>query len=187
MARILSRKEIVIEMLQRFINKLKLKKWKRDGLIIGDNFNLERGSKIDSAFPWLIEIGNNVTLAPETLILSHDGSTKKVTNYTKIGNVIIKDNVFIGARSIILPNTIIGNNVIVGSNSVVIGNIPDDVVIAGNPAKIICTVEEFKNKHSKKMAKGILYDHSYKKRNNKDLSKRNKMKEELKEKVGYIF
>ena len=49
---------------------------------------------------------------------------------------------FLGMNSIILMGTHIGNNVIVGAGSVVHGRIPNDVVIAGNPAKIICTLEE---------------------------------------------
>lgn len=60
---------------------------------------------------------------------------------TKIG-----DNCFIGMNSIILMGAQIGDNVIVGAGSVVHGYIPNNVVIAGNPAKIICTLEEHYNK-----------------------------------------
>lgn len=46
----------------------------------------------------------------------------------------------------------IGNNVIVGAGSVVHGNVPGDVVIAGNPARVICTLDEHLEKRRKRTA-----------------------------------
>ena len=65
----------------------------------------------------------------------------------KAGITEIGDNVFIGMRAIILMGARIGNNVIVGAGSVVSGNFPDNVVIAGNPAKIICSLEQYYQKN----------------------------------------
>lgn len=170
----------------KIINEIKIKKWKKNGLIVGENFSLQKGAQIDSAFPWLITIGNKVTIAPDTLILSHDGSTKNVTGYTKVGCVEISDNVFIGAKSIILPNTTIGKNCIIGACSVVSGNIPDDMVVCGNPAKIICSVTEFKNKHEKNMLEAKKYDKSYTRKGKITDNKKKEMKKNLKNKIGYI-
>ncbi|MBO4726817.1 MAG: hypothetical protein J5631_00175 [Spirochaetaceae bacterium] len=55
---------------------------------------------------------------------------------------VIGNNVFIGMNAIILMGAHIGNNVIVGAGSVVSGTIPDDVVVAGNPARVVRTIEE---------------------------------------------
>ena len=63
---------------------------------------------------------------------------------------IIGEDVFIGMNSIILMGTHIGNNVIVGAGSVVSGNIPDNCVVAGNPARIISSLEEHYLKRKKK-------------------------------------
>ena len=60
----------------------------------------------------------------------------------------IGDNVFIGMGATILMGAHIGNNCIVGAGSVVSGKFGDDVVIAGNPARVICTIEEYYNKRS---------------------------------------
>jgi acetyltransferase-like isoleucine patch superfamily enzyme len=51
--------------------------------------------------------------------------------------VIIEDNVFIGACAIILKGVTIGKNSIIGAGSVVVSNVPKNVIVAGNPAKVI--------------------------------------------------
>lgn len=61
--------------------------------------------------------------------------------------ISIGDNVFLGARSVILPGTTIGNNCIVGAGAVIKGNFPENSIIVGNPAKIIGNSLEFAKKH----------------------------------------
>nr|MBW0026557.1 hypothetical protein [Segatella copri] len=51
--------------------------------------------------------------------------------------IVIGEGCFIGANTIILKGTTLGRNVVVGAGSVVCGTFPDNVIIAGNPAKII--------------------------------------------------
>ena len=51
----------------------------------------------------------------------------------------------VGMKSIILMGSQIGNNVIIGAGAVVSGNIPDNVVVAGNPAKVVCTLDDYMN------------------------------------------
>ena len=142
-------------MLSNIIKEMKLKRLQRKGLVVGKNINIEKGVIIDSSIPFLIEIGNNVTLAPYVHILAHDASTKIVLGYSKIGKVIIGDNVFIGAKSIILPNVKIGNNVVIGAGTIVSKDIPDNSVVVGNPGKKIMDMETFKNKHEINMKKNI--------------------------------
>ena len=81
---------------------------------------------IDDSHAWLIEIGDNVTLAPRVHILAHDASTKLYLGYTKIGRVRIGNDVFIGHVTIILPGVTIGDNVVIGAGSVVKSDIPDN-------------------------------------------------------------
>lgn len=173
-------------MISRLITKLKIKKWKNMGLILGNNVNIEKGVSLDPSLPWLIEIGNNVTIAPDTLVLSHDGSTKMILGYSKVGCVKIGNNVFIGAKCVILPSTIIGDNVVVGAGSIVNGIIPDNVVIAGNPAKIICTIDEFKKKHKNYFDNKNKYDDNYKRKKITHNLKQKMKKELLKSHGGYI-
>jgi acetyltransferase-like isoleucine patch superfamily enzyme len=107
-----------------------------------------------------ITIGRNVTISKEVIILTHDFSIwngmialdreNEKKRYEFLKKVQIGENCFIGARAFILPGTVIGNNVIVGAASVVNGTLPDNTVWAGNPARQICTIEEFTQKHISK-------------------------------------
>ncbi len=121
----------------------------KNGFRSGKNFHYNSGYPIDANYPWLITIGDDVTLASNVRILAHDASTVKVGALTKVGIVNIGNNVFIGADSIVLCNTRIGDNVIIGAGSVVTRDIPSNSVYAGNPAKFICTFDEYQQKHMK--------------------------------------
>lgn len=156
------------------------------GLKVGKNFNRLNSVILDPSHCWLIEIGDNVTMAPRVHILCHDASTKQFLNYTKIGRVTIGNNVFIGAEVVVLPGVTIGNNVIVGSNSTVTHDIPDNTVVAGTPAKVICTLEEYLNKEKERMESAPCYGEDYTLRKDVSMEKRMKQKEELKGKIGYI-
>ena len=123
----------------------------KKGLTIGNNVFINFGCIIDENFCWLISIGNNVTLAPNVHILSHDASTKKEIGYTKIGEVTIGNNVFVGAGTVILPGVNIGNKVVIGASSVVTKDIPENSVAVGNPAKVICTYDEYMEKQKTAM------------------------------------
>lgn len=100
--------------------------------------------------PFLIEIGNNVTITQDVKFITHDGSTwlirdAKGRRYL-FRRIIIRDNVFIGMNSIIMPGVSIGNNVIVAAGSVITKSVPSGVVIGGNPAKTIMMYEDYKQR-----------------------------------------
>ena len=174
------------EFIYRLRGEYTTEKLIRMGMKVGKNFGRLHGVILDPSHCWLIEIGDNVTMAPRVHILCHDASTKQFLGYTKIGRVNIGDNVFIGAESVILPGVTIGKNVIVGANSTVTHDIPDNSVIAGSPAKIICTIEEYLSKERKRMENSPCYGEEYTLRKNVSLEKRLKQKQELKDKIGYI-
>lgn len=79
--------------------------------------------------------------------MTHDASTRPVVGKTKVGKIIIGNNVFIGFGSIILPNCKIGDNVVIGAGSVVTRDIPSNSVAAGNPCRVVGNYENFKKKH----------------------------------------
>lgn len=158
----------------------------KDGLKVGDNFNAQEGTIIDPGHCWLIEIGNNVTLAPRVHILAHDASMKKFLGCTKIAPVKIGNNVFIGAGSIILPGVIIDDNVIVGAGSVVTKNLASGNVYGGVPAYKLQSLSDYLDKIEKEKKNKTFFDETFVIGNITD-EKKEKMKTILeKEKKGYI-
>ena len=116
-------------------------------------------SKIDLLTPFMLNIGNDVTITGAR-ILTHDASLYNSIGYSKVGKVVIGNNVFVGKDSIILPNTVIGNNVVIGAGAVVAKDIPDNSVVVGNPCRIICTYEEYLAKEKKLMEQRPVIDKS---------------------------
>ena len=82
-----------------------------------------------------IIIGNNVQVAPNVMIFTHDSSKNRSNPIEK--EVIIEDNAYIGAGAIILHGVRIGRNAIIGAGSVVTKNVEDFAIVAGIPAKVI--------------------------------------------------
>lgn len=154
------------------------------GLIVGKNFSRQGGVKIDTTNAFLIEIGDNVGLSNDVQILAHDNSTRRFLGVSKLWKVKIGNNVFVGAKSIILPNVTIGNNVIIGAGSVVTKDVEDNMVVAGNPARPISTLDDFICKQSKLLEKTELLDRSYSPLN-LDEVKKSKIKEMANE--GFVY
>lgn len=105
-----------------------------------------------SSEPYLIEIGNNVQITKDVTIHTHGGghvARMKYPNFDTFGKVVIKDWVYIGAYSQIMPGVTIGKGSLVAAGSIVTKSVPDGVVVAGNPAKLICTVEDYINRNIK--------------------------------------
>lgn len=94
------------------------------GVQIGENVHI-LNSQVDFGHGFLISIGNNVTLTG-VRVLAHDASTQIPLGVSKVGRVVIGDNVFVGQGAIILPNTHIGNRVVIGAGAVVSKDIPDN-------------------------------------------------------------
>jgi len=112
----------------------------KEGFIsFGDNGLLGVDSFINASVG-TVTIGNNVAIAPKVQIFSishHFESGKKTTECYKIKDVVIEDNVLIGAGAIILPGVVIGTGAIVAAGSVVNKNVPSMHIVGGIPARLI--------------------------------------------------
>ena len=97
------------------------------------------------AEPHLACMGNNVFIAADVSLITHDMSYEVFNHDIELegglstynGTIIIGDNVFVGARAMIMPGVKIGNRCIIAAGSVVTKDVPDGSVVAGIPAKII--------------------------------------------------
>ena len=130
-------------------------KWMRtQGVRIGEGtyfFDNPKNIGVDMTRPWLIEIGKNVQITRGVIILTHGYEWSVIKGISgevlgSAGKVTIGDNCFIGMNTIILKGTTIGENCIIGAGSVVSGTIPADSVVVGNPARVIMSVAEYKEK-----------------------------------------
>lgn len=100
-----------------------------------------------SSEPYLVTLGDNVHISIGANFVCHDGSTlpfrKDIPDLELAGEIRVGNDVFIGMGALILPNVVIGNRCIVGANSVVTKSVPDGSIVAGNPAKLVSTIEDF--------------------------------------------
>lgn len=97
----------------------------------------------------LLEIKDNVVISTDVTFVLHDFSASRVVKdlSNMHGRIIIGDNSFVGARSVILYGVELGENTLVAAGSVVTKSFKDgNVVIGGNPAKVIGTWEDLKTK-----------------------------------------
>lgn len=155
------------------------------GLKVGRNFQRLNHVLIDDSHPWLIEIGDDVTFAPNVHVLAHDASTKQFTGYTRISPVKIGNRVFVGAGSIILPGVTVGDDVIIGAGSVVTSDIPSGSVAYGTPAVVKMSLEEFISKEKANIASSKVYGDDYVFDYITE-EKKEEQKNDLKGKTGYI-
>lgn len=96
--------------------------------------------------PYLITIGNHVQITRNVSIYTHGGANclrKEHPDFDVFGKVVIEDWAYIGAFSQVMPGVTIGEGALVAAGSVVTKSVAPHTVVGGNPAKYICTTEEY--------------------------------------------
>lgn len=137
------------DVLTRMNDTRRLNSALRSGLRVGRDFRC-MGRVSFGSEPYLISIGNHVTISFEVAFITHDGGTwifrdqiEDMRDITAFGPVRIHDNCFIGARSTILPGVTIGPNSLVAAGSVVTKDVAPCSIYAGVPAKFVKTRDEY--------------------------------------------
>lgn len=149
-AKLKSKFEKLMLYLKKDDNKAYIQYLRRHGCKIGEEcvFYSPVDTLVDETSLDFIEIGNLVQITRGVIILGHDYS------YSVLGNVyydlprkqkrtVIGNNVFIGMNAIILNGATVEDNVIIGAGAVVSGRCAANSVYAGNPAKRVCSLEEY--------------------------------------------
>lgn len=130
--------------------KLITKWFRRNGMKIGENCTI--CCNILPSEPYLVSIGNNVTISAPVQLLTHDNSIIKMAEGVTdtFGTICIGDNCFIGANTVILPGVTLADNIIVAAGSVVTKSFHEEkIIIGGNPAKKVSTWETSLEKNLK--------------------------------------
>lgn len=99
--------------------------------------------------PWLIRIGDRVCISNDVTFVTHNLTwpvQDKHESLTSFAPIIIEDNCQVGVNVTLLPGVTIGAGSAVGAGSVVASDIPPGVVAAGNPARVLCTMDEYEEK-----------------------------------------
>ena len=113
--------------------------------------------------PYLIEIGNNVQITNDVKFFCHGAAwvfRKKDPKFDFFGKIKIRDNVYIGNNALIMAGVTIGNNVIVAAGAVVTKSVQDNLIVGGNPARILGNISELEEKMLKYnlASKGMNYE-----------------------------
>lgn len=127
---------------------------------IGHNVWLPSSTWIDTSYCFLISIGDNCGFGEECHILAHDAQMDEFLDAARVGRVVIYESCHIGARCIILPGVEIGPRTIVGAGSIVSKSLPADSVCAGNPARVLCSLDEYLGRHRMRLANSPVFPYS---------------------------
>lgn len=124
--------------------------------IYGSSFNMF------SAEPYLVTLYDNVFISVGARFICHDGGVlpfrKDYPTLDLAAPITVKSNCFIGAGALIMRGVTIGENCIVAANAVVTKDVPDGMIVGGNPAKVIKTTEEYLSAaHDKSLHIGHLH------------------------------
>ncbi|KMY51793.1 acyltransferase [Peribacillus loiseleuriae] len=108
---------------------------------VGDQTSFALMVMLDCMFPEKITVGRNTVIGYNTTILAHEYLIKEY----RLGEVVIGNEVLIGANSTILPGVVIGDGAIVSAGTLVHKDVPAGAFVGGNPMRIIYTKDERTN------------------------------------------
>ena len=138
-------KNFIFIQIGRYTPSLRLKRWLYRTFL---RMKIDRETSLalmvmpDVMFPGKITIGRNTIVGYNTTILAHE----YLIDEYRLGDVIIGDEVMIGANCTILPGVTIGDGAIVSAATLVHEDVPAGAFVGGNPMKLIYTKEEMENR-----------------------------------------
>lgn len=122
--------------------------FRRQGATVGQGCRLlvrSLGSE-----PYLVSIGDETLISNDVLFVTHDGGTwafrDQHPGVNRFARIEIGSRVFVGARSVILPGVRVGDRAVIGAGSVITRDVPPEVVVAGAPARLLMTLDEFRSR-----------------------------------------
>jgi acetyltransferase-like isoleucine patch superfamily enzyme len=138
-------KNFIIIQIARYTPFLPVKNWLYRTFLkmeIGENTAFALMVMPDIMFPEKIKVGRNSIIGYNTTLLAHE----YLIDEYRLGDVVIGDEVMIGANSTVLPGVVIGDRAVVAAGTVVHKDVPPGAFVGGNPMRIIYTKEEMEQR-----------------------------------------
>ena len=129
-----------------------VKYYRKIGVKIGQGTKIySKETDMFSSEPWVVSIGDNCHITAGCRFLTHDGGIlifdkTQMDGFVLVGDITVGNNVYFGIRTIVMPGVNIGDNVIIGAGSIITKDIPSGSVVAGVPARVIKSTEEYLSK-----------------------------------------
>lgn len=123
---------------------------RRQGVTIGKECLI--ATRYWGSEPYLITIGNRVQITADVRFYTHGGgqvARQQYPDFDIFGKIKVEDGAYVGACSMIMAGVTIGEGALVAAGSVVTKSVAPRTVVAGNPARQICTVDEYIEKNLK--------------------------------------
>lgn len=143
-------------MLKRLIDFVRKKITPLDVQARKAGVNIGEGNWVSSYFwstePWLITVGDHCQITAGVKIVTHGCGhvlRDKDPDFDTFGKVIVGSWCYLGTNALIMPGVTIGDNVLVAAGSVVTKSVPSGMVVGGNPARILCTIEEYRQRNER--------------------------------------
>lgn len=121
---------------------------RRLGVSVGNDcrlLSISRGTF--GSEPYLVTLGDHVTVTAGVRFITHDGGVwvlrEQHPRLDVFGDIEVGSNVFIGLNALLLPGARLGDDVVVGAGAVVTKPVASGSVVAGNPARLICSFEDY--------------------------------------------
>lgn len=140
-------KNVIVIQIGRYTPFLAVKNWLYRTFLrmkIGEKTALAFMVMPDIMFPEKIQIGRNCVIGYNTTILAHE----YLIDEYRLGDVVIGDEVMIGANSTVLPGVVIGDRAVVAAGTVVHKDVPAGAFVAGNPMRIVYTKEDMERRQN---------------------------------------
>jgi acetyltransferase-like isoleucine patch superfamily enzyme len=138
-------KNFIIIQIARYTPFLPVKNWLYRTFLkmeIGEHTAFALMVMPDIMFPEKIKVGRNSIIGYNTTLLAHE----YLIDEYRLGDVVIGDEVMIGANSTVLPGVVIGDRAVVAAGTVVHKDVPPGAFVGGNPMRIIYTKEEMEQR-----------------------------------------
>jgi len=101
--------------------------------------------------PYLVTIGDRVLITNRVSFVTHDGAIwpfrRQFPDIDRFGPITVGNDVFLGLGAMLLPGVTVGDESVVGAGAIVHRDVPPRTIVAGVPARPICTIDEYFTKH----------------------------------------